>query len=59
MLTGRAIHAAKMLGAVMIYGRFRFQRVSTVVCFNLDGCTHENNVTLMHRGSICDLHRIL
>ena len=52
MLTGRAIHAAKMLDAVMPYARCRFQRVSTVVCFNLVGCTHENNVSSMHGGSI-------
>ena len=59
MLTGRKICAANVLGAVMHYGRFRFQRVDTVICFNLVGCTHENNVTSIHRGSICDLHGIL
>ena len=59
MLTGRKIYAANLLGAVMRYGRFRFQRVDTVICFNIVVFTHENNVTSMHRGSICDLHGIL
>ena len=56
MLTGRKICAANLLGAVMRYGRFRFQRVDTVICFIIVECTHKNNVTSMHRGSICDLY---
>ena len=30
------IHAANVLAVVMPYGRSRFQRVGTVICFDLD-----------------------
>ena len=35
-LPKRTIHAANVLAVVMPYGRSRFQRVGTVICFDLD-----------------------